>query len=117
MKKVRLIILTDEEVEQSKIQKLLDQEIEEQGILIGWKAANVTSQLSNLKNQIIIKYKNSKVMRFEKGNLLLCNKDGCYTPVKKDMEICDFYNKGGGSFSFMQIKDYLYITSMFWLSD
>ncbi len=52
MRKVRLIILTDEEIGRFNIQKLLDKEIEEQGILIGWKAANVKCQMSNKESKI-----------------------------------------------------------------
>ena len=95
MKKLILNVLTDEEVEQLNTQKLLNNEIENQGVFIGWKAIGVNSQLTNLKNQIIVRYKNTKVMRFESGNILLCSQDGCYTPVKQDMEMCDFHNKGG----------------------
>lgn len=102
--KSRLNILTDEEVERINKQKLLDKEIEEEGILIGWKAANVSSQLKNLKNQTIVKYKNTKVMRFGRGNILLCNQHGCYTPVKTDMIMCDSHIKGNIKFNFCTSK-------------
>jgi hypothetical protein len=98
MKKIHLIILTDEEVEQLNKQKLLDREIEERGILIGWKAAGVLSPLRNLKNQIVIKYKNTKVMKFEKGNVLLCKINGCYKPsITCDLYLCDSHIKGKDS--------------------
>ena len=94
MNKVRLIILTDEEVEQFNIQKFSDKEIEDQGILIGWKAANVKCQTKNLKNQIIIKYKNTKVMKFEAGNVLLCKIDGCYNPSLDYINLCISHSEG-----------------------
>ena len=49
MRKVRLIILTDEEIEELNKQKILDKEIEEQGILIGWKVAGVKCQTKDHK--------------------------------------------------------------------
>ncbi len=90
MKKIHLIILTDEEINQLA----LDKEIEEQGILIGWKAAGVKSQTKNLKNQIIVKYKDTKVMRFEKGNVLLCKIDGCYNPSLEYINLCIAHSQG-----------------------
>lgn len=100
MYKVRLKIFSEEEFDQSNKQNLLDKEIEEQGVLIGWKAAGVSTQINNLKNQTIVRYKNTKVMRFEKGNLLLCNQDGCYSPTINNKETCSFHNKGGETSKF-----------------
>jgi len=94
MNKVRLIILTDEEFEELNKQKILDNEIEKQGILIGWKAANVKCQTKNLKNQLIVKYKNTKVMKFETGNVLLCKIDGCYNPSLDYINLCVAHSQG-----------------------
>jgi len=95
MKKTYLIVLTDDDIEKLNRQKLLEQKIEEQGILIGWNAAGVKCQSKNLKSQIIVKYKNTKVMRFEKGNVLLCKIEGCYNPsITFDIYLCNSHFEG-----------------------
>jgi len=106
MKKTRLILLTDDEFEELNRQKLLDQELEEQGILIGWKSAGIYSPLRDLKNQIIVKYKNTKVMRLEKGNVLLCKIYGCYKPsISFEIYLCDSHLKGKeSSYTFCRSK-------------
>ena len=50
MRKIHLIILTDEKVEELNKQKMIDNEIEEQGTLIESKAAGVKCQTKNLKS-------------------------------------------------------------------
>ncbi len=55
---------------------------------------NVKCQTKNLKSQIIVKYKNTKVMKFEKGNVLLCKIDGCYNPSLEYINLCIAHSKG-----------------------
>jgi hypothetical protein len=94
MDKVRLIVLTNEQIEQLNKQKSLEKEIENQGIVIGWKSADIKIPLNDLKNQIIVKYKTTKVMRVKKGNILLCKLDGCYNPsISYDIYLCKSHSE------------------------
>ena len=86
-----LKILTDDETKQL----ILDKKIEDEGILIGWKFVDAKNPTRSLKKQVVIKYKNTKIMKFEKGNVLLCKMGGCYNPsISFNIWLCDNHSKG-----------------------
>ena len=73
----------------------LEKEIEEQGIIYGWKSVGLTQKtaMSKLKQLIIVRYKTAKVAKFILGNVLLCEKDGCFTYVEMNQSLCKFHIK------------------------
>lgn len=79
------------EKEQKQLE--LDREIEEQGIIYGWKSVQLTQKtaMSQLKKLIIVRYKLAKVSRFVLGNVLLCTKDGCFNAVEINKSLCKFH--------------------------
>ena len=91
--RMRLAILKGEKnLQQLKLEK----EIEEQGIVYGWKSVGQTSTtaLSQIKQLNIVRYKFSKVARFVTGNVLLCEKDGCFVAVEMNQLLCKFHISG-----------------------
>lgn len=76
-------------------QEKLEQEIEEQGIKYGWNSIGINNKgaAKSLKNFDIVKYKNSKVIRHENGNMMLCEKNGCYNQATKGTTLCSVHKK------------------------
>lgn len=70
-----------------------EKEIEDQGIVYGWKSVGLTHKeaMSQLKQLNIVRYKSSKVSRFILGNVLLCERDGCFTCVEINRSLCKFH--------------------------
>ena len=81
------------EKEQKQLE--LDAEIEKQGIIYGWESVNLTPKTarSKLKQLIIVRYKTAKVAKFILGNVLLCEKDGCFIYVEINQSLCKFHIK------------------------
>lgn len=91
---LKLNVLTSEQVIQLNEQKRIDKEIEEYGIVLGWKPVGIIRKNLKIKEQTIVRYKNTKVMKFEKGYVLLCQIYGCYNPSHwYDVNICNQHSK------------------------
>jgi hypothetical protein len=72
-----------------------DVKIENEGIKYGWKSIGINwhGGAISLKKFTIIKYKTGKIIKHENGNLMLCEKNGCFTPAKINTTLCNYHIK------------------------
>ena len=88
-----LNVISSNDRKSNKELNTIEFQIEEQGIIYGWKSVGLSHKnaMSQLKQFNIAKYKSSKVARFASGNVLLCEKNGCFNSVEINQFLCKFH--------------------------
>jgi hypothetical protein len=101
-------------MEKEERQLELEAEIEKEGIFYKWSDVGRTSKLTpaNLKKETIVRYKDTKIIKFSEGNIVLCKIDGCYSITKENL-LCAYHLKGKNMYHHCTSKDICVLIASF----